>query len=184
MQIAECEFAFSNWHFAFLGSQIVALPVLYPSLDCFRRDQPPGEDLTDQVWQLGVAREAKRDQLPGRQLVHAVLEVRRQNFVQPQPHLEPDDPILNRQDHGTGEKRERQQRRRHDERPTQALAVGIRYTCWIAITRLMVRTGKHEEVERWKQPGVVLQGLRSTAAWQGAPCRRFYGWTACSSTKR
>src|SRR5205807_864177 len=78
-----------------------------------------GEHVAHERGELGVAREAQRDELTVTELVAAVAQLRRQTLREALPHLEADDAILHRQRLDARKEAERKQRDRDDERPRE-----------------------------------------------------------------
>src|SRR5690348_15854922 len=72
----------------------VRLPVRHELLDGRPLVDPLIQHPPDERRQLRVTREAEADQLARRQLPDPPPQLRRQELFQPDPHLEPDDPIL------------------------------------------------------------------------------------------
>src|SRR5690349_16382312 len=72
----------------------VGLPVRHELLDGRPLVDPLIQHPPDERRQLRVTREAEADQLARRQLPDPPPQLRRQELFQPDPHLEPDDPVL------------------------------------------------------------------------------------------
>src|ERR1041384_8376635 len=82
-----------------LRSQVVRLPVPDPLFDRFLCREISSQDVANELGQFGVAGESQRDELLPCELVRPTPQILGQCLVHPQPHLETDHTILNRQRH-------------------------------------------------------------------------------------
>jgi hypothetical protein len=138
---------------------VVRAPAFDRALDVSTSLEIAAESASRELWYLIVGRESEADQLIGRQIVDAPTQVDRENTLESDALLEPNDAILRAERHVPRQDYADQECERYQEAPS----IGDRrvadkphhYNDHVAD-----QNGNSEEMPRWDPPTVCTQHLR------------------------